>query len=299
MSAREDLLKRLEPARALWKQLLDLDRMEVAAVLTLGLLLLHAGTFWYLTVPLTVLCIAGFAMRSLLLSSGYWLAVSAVAAYANFHNWYTVDNHKFLLTYWCIGFYCSLLAREPNSSLALQGRWLVALCFAFAMYWKLASPDFVNSTFFRYELTADERFSWIARVFAGISPQNSHVNGLRLADLRAWDSTATSVALLGGARLALASRVMTWWTLAIEALVALAFLCPSRFSFSRLRHPLLIAFVVTTYAVANVVGFGWILIVLGLAQCPPDARRTRGMYYACFIVLHVFLIPFRNLGGQP
>jgi hypothetical protein len=295
MTLRENIAARLASGRALWSHALDLDVLEVSAVLTLGLLLLHAGSVWYLTVPMTVLCIAGLAVRPLLLNSSYWLLIAAVNAYANFKNWYVVDNHKFLTTYWCIGMHCSLLARDPKAAISLQGRWLVGLCFVFADFWKIVSPDFLTGTFFKYELIADGRFSWLAKVFAGVPSASRHVNSLRLAELTAWDSSLTSVPILGGPRLALIAQIMTWWTIGIEVLIAAAFLAPWRF-LARWRHPLLICFVLTTYAVANVVGFGWLLLVMGIAHCPQEARRTRGMYYACFVFLHAFLIPFRNLG---
>jgi hypothetical protein len=43
-----------------------------------------------------------------------------------------------------------------------------------------------------------------------------------------------------------------------------------------------------TYAIAPVPGFGWLLLAMGMAQCPPDARTTRALYLVCFalVVLH-------------
>lgn len=295
MTAKERVAEKIAAARALWGTALDLDTLEVAAVLTLGLLLLHAGSVWYLTVPMTVLCIAGFAVRSLLLNPTYWLVIASVTAFANFRNWYTVDNHKFLTTYWCIALHCSLLARDPRRAASLQGRLLVGLCFLFADIWKVLSPDFLNGTFFKYQLLADGRFSWLAKVVAGVPSTAQHVNSLRFAELMAWDSGVMSAPVLGGSRLTLVAQVMTWWTIVIEVLLAAAFLAPWRF-LSRWRHPLLICFALTTYAIANVVGFGWLLIAMGIAHCPQEARFTRGMYFACFVFLHLFLIPFRNFG---
>jgi hypothetical protein len=298
MTIREVMAAKLAAAKELWNQALDLDTFELPAVLTLGLLLLHAGSVWYLVVPMTVLCIAGLALRPLLVNSTYWLIIAAIASFANFRNWYSIDNHKYLTTYWCIGLYCSLVSADRKAALSAQGRWLVGLCFLFADYWKLISPDFMSGTFFKFELIADGRFSWLARTFAGIPAESAHVNALEIAGLRAWDSTSASVPLVTGTRIDLVSRVMTWWTLAIEILIAAAWLAPAKLFFARWRHALLIAFVLTTYAVANVVGFGWLLLVMGLAHCPPESRRTRGVYYACFVFLHLFLIPFRNFGGS-
>ncbi|KAF0244825.1 MAG: hypothetical protein FD180_2196 [Planctomycetota bacterium] len=296
MTLPEQLKAKFQGAKALWNQALDLDGMEVAAVLTLGLLLLHAGTFWYLTVPLTVICILGFALRPLLLNSTYWLLLAAIAAYGNFRNWYSVDNHKFLTTYWCIGLHCSLLTRDPRAAASLQGRLLIGLSFAFACFWKFAAPDFLSGEFFKYQMLVDPRFDWLASVVAGVPVASANVNDLRILELRAWDATAIAAPVMGGPRLALTAQVMTWWTIVIELLIATAFLAPAKFFLSRWKHPLLIAFVVTTYAVANVVGFGWLLLAMGVANCPQENRRVRGGYFVSFVFIHAFLIPFRNLG---
>ena len=42
-------------------------------------------------------------------------------------------------------------------------------------------------------------------------------------------------------------------------------------------------FCVTTYALAPVAGFGWLIAAMGLAQCRPDQRTLRGAYIAVFV----------------
>ena len=55
-----------------------------------------------------------------------------------------------------------------------------------------------------------------------------------------------------------------------------------------LRHVLLITFGVATYAVAPVAGFGWLLMVMGLAQCGPDQRQFRLAYLVTFGLVAVY-----------
>jgi hypothetical protein len=78
---------------------------------------------------------------------------------------------------------------------------------------------------------------------------------------------------------------MTWWTVAIEGFLALAFLWPRDRGLSRLRDAALLVFCATTYAAATVEGFGWLLIAMGVAQCPPERPRTRGLYLAAFALI--------------
>ena len=54
------------------------------------------------------------------------------------------------------------------------------------------------------------------------------------------------------------------------------------------RHASLLAFCVTTYALAPVAGFGWLLATMGLAQCRPDQRWLRGAYVAVFVLILLY-----------
>jgi hypothetical protein len=49
-----------------------------------------------------------------------------------------------------------------------------------------------------------------------------------------------------------------------------------------MRDALLLIFCVTTYAVATVEGFGWLLIAMGIAQCGSTRHTTRLLYLAIF-----------------
>ncbi|MGH7895669.1 MAG: hypothetical protein ACREQL_13440, partial [Candidatus Binatia bacterium] len=81
------------------------------------------------------------------------------------------------------------------------------------------------------------------------------------------------------------------------------FLLPKRFGVARYRHAILLLFAWTTYLVATVATFGWVLMTIGLGQCEPERRRTRVLYVAtCILVLayeYCPLFPFvRSLTGR-
>ena len=54
------------------------------------------------------------------------------------------------------------------------------------------------------------------------------------------------------------------------------------------RHGLLLTFCFTTYALAPVAGFGWLLATMGLAQCRPGQSVLRGAYVAVFILILMY-----------
>lgn len=70
--------------------------------------------------------------------------------------------------------------------------------------------------------------------------------------------------------------VMTWFTLVMEGILAVLFLVP-RASARRaaVRSVVLLIFLVAVYPIAPVIGFGWILISMGLAQLPIGYPKLR------------------------
>jgi len=59
----------------------------------------------------------------------------------------------------------------------------------------------------------------------------------------------------------------------------------------------LIVFILSTYSVAPVLGFGWTLIIMGLVQCENRYRYVRWLYMAAFVVLQIYNLPFRAILG--
>jgi hypothetical protein len=55
---------------------------------------------------------------------------------------------------------------------------------------------------------------------------------------------------------------------------------------------MLLLFMVSTYPVATVVGFGRVLAVMGLAQSPNRFGIERPLYLLLFLVLPLFRFPF-------
>ena len=88
---------------------------------------------------------------------------------------------------------------------------------------------------------------------------------------------------------------LTWWTVLIEGVLAILFLLPLRGKPSWFRHALLAVFVATTYSVATVSVFAWVVVVLGLCATTNNERTFRVIYVGLLLLLQIFRIPFGDL----
>jgi hypothetical protein len=262
----------------------------LAARLTLFVLLFHAGDGWYFQVPITVLVVAGVLWRRALYDPLYWLAVSTFLAFGNYLNWDINDNHQYLINYWCLAIACCLGSGAPEK---LRGvaRALIGLTMSLAVVWKGIAPDFLNGAFFQSALLNGSRFEPAVEFFTGLSGEVLAANRAQWAAFLAPDSTLTEIWMRGSAEVLGLARLLSWWGVGIEAVLAVLFLAPLRGCALRWGHILLLVFVFSTYGIANVVGFGWILCVLGIAACDRADTNTRTAYLAAFAVVFLFKLP--------
>ncbi len=269
---------------------------DLALRLTLLDLLLRPVGDWSVRPFVLALAAAGLLVPGWLRRPGLWLLLTALTTLRVILDWPLADNHAYLLCYWCLAVTLSLLVSESEASLALNGRWLIGLVFAFATLAKLLSPDYLDGTFFRVTLLTDPRFEGASLLLGGLTPEQlgqqrdaleQHVDGPALAPL---EPPARPARFEGLARLA------TLWTLAMEGALALSFLWPLGRGPSRARHGVLLLFCATTYAVATVAGFGWLLLAMGVAQCEPERRGTRLLYLAVYaLILGYREVPWATL----
>jgi hypothetical protein len=258
-----------------------IDATDLALRLTLLTMLLRPVGSPAVRVGVLALAALGLALPACLRQPWLWAGLAGLTTVRVLADWSLADNHAYLLAYWCLAVALALVARAPGACLALNARLLVGWAFAFAVVWKVAlSPDYLDGRFFRVTLLTDERFADFARLAAGLDLE--HFERLR-AFVRGEAADADAPLALP-ARLLAVARGATLWTIAIEAAVALAWLSPIGRGLSFARDAILIVFCVTTYAIATVAGFGWLLLSMGIAQCAAS-RRTRLAYLAAFVVV--------------
>ena len=276
------------------------DALDLVLLLTLVLLLLRTPEYWYSQCVILLLAVSGIAFRPVRESATLWLILAAfLGAEVCFH-WYAADNHKFLECYWCAAVFgacsCSDRQHDREQALAFNARLLIGLCLVFALYWKLISSSYFDrAAFFRFTLLTDPRFEFLSHWLTGVPREVLLANReheMLLKTAYASGQDLMQVRLLGNLKVDLVAQFLTWWTFLFEALLAVVFLWPRGGPIARWRNALLLTFGMTTYLVATVREFGWLLMIMGLAQCAPEQKWARGLFFVTILLIQVFTLPF-------
>jgi hypothetical protein len=271
--------------------------VQLALRLTALVLLLRPMGPWALR-PL-ILAVAGLAILSprALMSSWTWGALTALLAARIVADWPLPDNHIYLLMYWCLAVSLALGTANPDRVLTTNARRLIGTAFLMAVIWKgMLSPDYLDGRFFRVTWLTDERFGDAVQLLGDLSqPQLEH-NRVALRPLPEGAELVHPPSLEEPSAFRHLVTASTWGILALEALVAIAFLVPFGARWSIAQHALLLCFCAMTYAIAPVAGFGWLLLTMGIALCRWDQKVLRGVYVATwFLVLLFSEIPWARL----
>jgi hypothetical protein len=256
--------------------------------LTAIILLLRPLDVWWVTaIVLTAACLS-LLSRIVRRAPLTWILLALFVGARIVVLWPLSDNHIYLLAYWCLAIGLALSSTAPAATLSASSRWLLGGAFAMAVLWKaVLSPDYLDGRFFRVTLLTDQRFADAALVFGGLSRDQMARNRAFLEPLPNGAELLTPPPFVEPPRLRAFAAVTTWSGLILEGLIALTCLIPLT-RLDIVRHALLLAFCVTTYALAPVAGFGWLIATMGLAQCRPHQRLLRGAYVAVFILILIY-----------
>lgn len=270
--------------KSVQRHMAEFQRVDLLILLSLLLVLL------YTTDLVAIPAIAGLVYRPIARHPLFWLAVAGLMTVTTIGtDWYRLFNHDYVIAYWALALGLVLWWREPEEILAGTARLIIGFVFLFAVVWKLLSPDFADGSFFQFTLLTDERFQVVGEGIGGVPAGAPDVNREAIAEWREPDVSAPeTVRLYSGPTIVALAQGMAIWTLAIEALIALLYLLPGRLRITRLAEPALIAFIISTYVLAPVVGFGWILLILGLATTKLPRRVAHILYPALFLFLQLF-----------
>jgi hypothetical protein len=286
------------PARAFKVPLIDdmlaLDAFRLAATMTLVLLFFWVDDFWYLKIPVVIIAAAGVLYPPLIERVNFWFAIAAFMAASAYQNWYTIDNHKYLMLYWCIALSACCATKQRREALRSNARWLIGLAFGFATLWKFLSKDFTDASFFYHTALTEPRFETLARWVGGVPQSVFGATYDAVRALRHADQPPYAINVYDSARLLFFARFMTWWTIVVEGTIAIAFLAPSRWITAKLRNPSLLLFLLSTYTAATVVGFGWVLAIMGYAQARDDARWAKAAYLVAFALIFAYMGPWSD-----
>jgi hypothetical protein len=257
----------------------------LAAYMLIPLLLINGIAVPYLVAMHLVVAVVLVTAPEIRRGPWVYLALAASWAPELVMRWFRHEDHVYLGVYWCIAIGLSRLPGRSTKDLQTSARLLIGLCFAFAVLNKLRAPEFISGQLFHYLLLEDVRFrKTIAETVGALSPALVSQNEASLALVNRWDATGTVAVLASTQRIPLLAVAMTVWTFVIETALALVFLASHR-RFERWRHALLIAFCLSVYIVAPVIGFGGLFLGMGLTLCRDEQVRTRGLYVAAYLGL--------------
>lgn len=221
--------------------------------------------------------------------SGIWIALTLIAAWRVISNWPVTDNHAYLLAYWCGAISVALLGRTADADhvLSSNARLLIGLTFLLAVIQKAVSPDYLDTSFFRFILLWDDRFEDFSLLFSTIT--EDQIDAMRgcWSTLLADDPRTCPGGRSASDAIGSLAWVSTWGNFADQAIAAMCFLAPPRSFMGRHRDVVLIAFCFVTYAVAPVTSFGWLLLAMGLAQSAHHGYVRLG-YFAAIGALLVY-----------
>lgn len=260
--------------------------LDFCLLATVMLVLCYGPHAWYANAACRVLMTGAVLFSTVRKDWRLWAGVAGVVGVSTALNWTTADNHKYLLTYWCIAVACTLSVDSNRIRvLAANGRWLVGLVMLFGALWKLASPTYRSGSFFEFAFLTDDRFAAFVSSLTSMTKAQLSENAARLALLTSGyadgiNPQSQEMHFEPGVRML--AQFTTWWTVLIEGTCAAAFLLP-KWKYSKLlRHGSLLLFALTTYLIVPVAGFGCLLLIMGLAQCEPDDKKTRWAYVGLF-----------------
>lgn len=274
--------------RAQVDEVLRLNLFEMGAVITLLMVTLSLQeTFWYIKLGVVVLSVIALVARPLVYNPLLWFGLVGVFALAFAKSWYGMNNHDFLKVYWCLAIGVSLMAADPTKALRTNARLLIGLCFLFAFFWKAVSADYVSGEFFNYFLLQDTRFDLFARHLGGLGSTDLMTGQVERRFYTLFGNPESAVALPLAPQVRWIASFMTWWTLAIEAAVAAAFLWPMGQGLSKWRDAILVAFILSTYFIAPILYFAWLLVAMAVVQCDRARFRYWPMVYVAVLALIV------------
>jgi len=224
-----------------------------------------------------------------------WFSLFLLTGFRVFDQWPMADNHAYLLALWCLTFFLTSYRESSTRILANNARILIGLVFLLASFQKISAADYMNGTFFRYLFLTDDRFEDFAVLFGNISYQQID-DARKLLDAYLFSPTLFHGEIVPiSVEFNLLVMLATWWNVLDQIIVACCFLSPTNSLLYKHRDFVLLVFCITTYAVAPVPGFAWLLISMALAQSEPKSHIQISYFITFFIVLFYYQIHWTTL----
>jgi hypothetical protein len=295
---RTDVRANVRDSRDSWRRLDDLDPLRAGAGLLLTVHAFHGiGVAYCQVTVMAIVAVCLVSSRALLQPVTWWLLV-ATSAIALADQWALADNHKFLLLYATLALAQAVTwSGDGLALLSRSSRYLLIFVFTASAAQKLLSQPFLRGDVFEYLLLTDARMTGLSALL-GIPAAVVQRNGDALSCARSAAPVDGAILLAGGTPLvAAAAEFFTTADVALPAFAAVGLLARSR-PLRSAGYLATIVFIATTYAVAPVYGFGWLLCVLGYWASADDRPRDARLFLAAYALLIVYHLPVHQLAAM-
>ncbi|MBU2951164.1 hypothetical protein KO493_10695 [Tamlana agarivorans] len=275
----------------------DILLLVLRMILIILLVLMNDNAVLSILIP--VIVVPGLLFKNVVLNKYFWLILTifGTVPYLIFDLHGYVPNHKHIFAYVILAVFLMLFFSEKENSLnnlRFQAKYIIGLCFLFAVIGKFLAPEFLNGSFFEFTNTIDPRFYGLTSVMGEIDMQLLKENATNMESLLNTSNVNYSFDLIGADKIEDVGLITSYWTIFIEGMIAISFCLPSKFLLSKYRNIFLIAFILTTYPIATVYGFAIVLATMGFIQSTKRSLLTGYslFYLLVFIGLPLIKIPF-------
>lgn len=257
----------------------------------------------YLSIFMPVILIPGLLFKNFRENKYYWTCISfmAVMFYLILDLVGYVPNHKHVFAYAIVAITIALFIKHktnPLNFIKTQAKIIIGLCFLFATTGKFLAPEFLNGAFFEFTNTTDPRFFGFTSLIADIDLMLLKENETNFRVLLEQANTNKVFTAHGAKEIGFIGMIISYWTIFIEGMIAVSFCLPSKYWLSKHRNVFLVAFILTTYPIATVLGFAIILTALGFTQSlDANNKLTKfsWFYLAVYLLLPLNSFPFNRL----
>jgi len=273
-------------------------RLQVLGA-TLALCAFHGFADEFFGAIATTAIVIALLFPSFLTSPKFWLPILVASIPTVALYWYTIDNHKYLLFYWVIVVSLCSLIKEDSSFLKITGesaRLLMFLTMAAAVLQKTISDSYLNGEMFSYFLLTDDRFFFWSSLLSCVTQQDLIYNSelLKEAGRAVGVAQTPEFQLRGWECIQPVAHTFTWLNYLDQALLALL-VAFRLFDQSIIKHAMIIIFIIGTYLIAPVYGFGWTLCIFGMCYTANQDNKIFNFYLFTLIVLCVYEVFFWRL----
>lgn len=282
-------------ARSLKDALIAAPPLETTLRLTLILLMVYGPGSRAVGVQL--IGVVMLVIPALLANRVLWWSIVFFAGVANARSWFVIDNHQFLILYWTAACAIAVSIRDRAQGAALlrrSARALVAVVFLFAAFRKVIGGEYADGSFLHFTFLTDARFRDVA---ASLIRAPAHdlavgVDAMRFASQNGLYGVPIDLPTSDALRIS--TLALSWAGMSVEGLIGVLHALRGE-RLAQLRHLAYWAFVAGTYFLFPVMGFAFVLGVLGYAQCTVDQPARRFAYLVLFGVIHLTVLPWQSL----